>query len=46
MKTNKYTYEKSTFYVYEVEFENKTYKIGSENLCEFNNEKIRYSKNI
>lgn len=40
MKTNKYTYENSTFYVYEVELENKTYKIGSENLFEFNNEKI------
>ena len=40
MKTNKYTYENSTFYVYEVELEDKTYKIGSENLFEFNNEKI------
>ena len=40
MKTNKYTYENSTFYVYEVELETKTYKIGSENLFEFNNEKI------
>lgn len=40
MRTNKYIYEDKTFYVYEVELENKTYKVGSENLFTFNNEKI------